>query len=221
MAFYVAVACVIASTAARPNEPETLQWVDLQSAETDLSDPFADLPDDQYDALILLLRLRDIEAAESPLLKSAGQKRQDLLKKFKDQGVDLEIEIRKYDTLLEQRRKTAEAGVVELEGRTVGITGFVLPITIVDNAAQEFLLVQSPTACSHARMPLPNQTVLVRPKTPYKFKQYFEQVTVTGPINLKVQERSLYLLDGNITVTSAYGMDGAVAEQIETVPPLE
>jgi hypothetical protein len=216
LVFCLAVACVSAGTAAQSSEPETLQWVDLQQAETDLSDPFADLPDDQYDALILLLRLRDIEAAESPLLKSAGQRRQDLSKKFKHQGVDLDVEIRKYDTILARRRKTAEAGVTELEARNISITGYVLPITVVGgNQAQEFLLVQSPAACSHTRLPLPNQTILVKPEVPYTFKQYFEHVTVSGPINLQVQKHSLYLLDGRIAVTSAYGMNGAAAMQVD------
>jgi hypothetical protein len=215
LAFFLAGACVIASAASGSGGFETLQWSDLEPAATDVSDPFADLPDDQYDALILLLRLRDIELAESPLLKSAGQRQQDLLKKFKDQGIDLEIEIRKYDAILAQRRKSAEAGVTELDARNISITGYVLPITVVGNQAQEFLLVQSPTACSHTRLPLPNQTVLVRPNVPYTFKQYFEHVTVSGPINLQLQKRSLYLLDGRITVTSAYGMNGAAAVQVD------
>jgi hypothetical protein len=215
LAFFLAGSCAIASTASRSVDFEQLQWSDLEPATTDVSDPFANLPDDQYDALILLLRLRDIEAAESPLLKSAGQRRRDLLEKFKDQGVDLEIKIRKYDAILAQRRRSAEAGVTELEARNISISGYVLPITVVGNQAQEFLLVQSPTACSHTRLPLPNQTVLVKPEVPYTFKQYFEHVTVSGPINLQVQKHSIYLLDGRITVTSAYGMNGAAAMQVD------
>lgn len=202
-------ATALSSVAATPSGTEALPWENLVPAATDISDPFADVPDDQYDALIMLLRLRDRERFASPLLKGTDDRRATLLQQFKDKGIDLEVHLARYDAILAERRKTAEAGVTGLDGKSVMLDGYMLPVKRVGDTATEFLLLADPASCSHSRMPMPNQTVLVQPATPLKFQHYFEKVTVKGTLEIELQKRALFLLDGELNVTSAYAMAGA------------
>jgi uncharacterized protein len=204
----IGVSCfpVHASTSFTP-----LQWSELVSAPTDLTDPFADVPNDQYDALIMVLRLRETTRINSPLLKHVSQRRAKLIQKYKDQGMDLEPLLRKYDEELARRRKTAEAGVLELEGQAISLNGYMLPVTFENGAATEFMLLSNPGACSHSQLPLPNQTILVKPSSPHKFTRFFEPVTVQGTLKVKVQKKTIYLFDGTQQVTSAYEINSAQA----------
>jgi len=95
--------------------------------------------------------------------------------------------------LLEQYLEVqASAPVVgELDGETVRLPGFVVPLEFTETAVSEFLLVPYFGACIHVPPPPSNQIVYVQTAKPYDIRGLFEAVWVTGRLRTSVQMTEL------------------------------
>jgi hypothetical protein len=92
----------------------------------------------------------------------------------------------------------------ELDGRTVEITGFLLPADREGNLVYEFMLVPLAGACSHAPQPAPNQVVRVTPRKPFEADGSYQMVTVIGAIEPGFDKAQLFILDGVRVIESGY-----------------
>jgi hypothetical protein len=72
-----------------------------------------------------------------------------------------------------------------LDGQTVKLPGYVVPLDATPEATREFLLVPYFGACIHSPPPPSNQIVLVVPATPAKGLKAMEVVWVTGVMSAK------------------------------------
>ncbi len=68
----------------------------------------------------------------------------------------------------------------DFNGRTVRLSGFVIPLDYSEHGTKTFILAPYVGACIHVPPPPPNQLVLVTTSRPYKAKRLFQAVTVTG-----------------------------------------
>lgn len=75
-----------------------------------------------------------------------------------------------------------------LDGQTVKLPGYVVPLDAVQDAMREFLLVPYFGACIHSPPPPANQIVLVVPSTPAKGLRAMEVVWVTGVMQARKGE---------------------------------
>ena len=81
--------------------------------------------------------------------------------------------------------------LMALDGKTVRIPGFMVPLEDNSKAVTEFLLVPSPQACIHVPPPPPNQMVLVEMDPEAKAKVEFGPIWIYGKLSL-TPKRHLY-----------------------------
>ncbi|WP_442920830.1 DUF3299 domain-containing protein [Mesorhizobium sp. CCNWLW176] len=105
-----------------------------------------------------------------------------------------------------------------LDGKTVTLTGYALPVDRDGDLVYQFLLVPWTGACSHMPTPPPNQIVLVTMPKPYKLAKAYEAVSVTGTLKPGMEKSQLFILDGVSIVQSGYSFSKADVASAETVP---
>jgi len=188
-------------------------WQDLRPAPVeDVDDPFAAMPDEQIEMLRLLVRAGVLEARGFPVTDDARRWRADLERKLTAQGVDVDALLARRDAIIAARRTAAEAGVAALDGQDIRLAGYLLPVAMLGDRVSEFLLVPTPGACSHASQPPPNQLVRVRPAQPQPATGPYAPASIRGTLRLRLEERSVHAIDGEITVTSTYAIDDAIVD---------
>ena len=75
----------------------------------------------------------------------------------------------------------------KLDGETVKIPGFIVPLDHIGFGVTEFMLVPFVGACIHVPPPPPNQLVYVTTEEPWDAMTLWEPVWVTGKIIVKAQ----------------------------------
>ena len=86
-----------------------------------------------------------------------------------------------FDAYKEAVRSAPVVG--DLDGRTVRLPGFVVPLDFDGTETSEFLLVPYFGACIHVPPPPPNQIVYVTTISGYPLNDVFDAVWVTGVIS--------------------------------------
>lgn len=92
------------------------------------------------------------------------------------------------------------AVVSELNGKTVSIGGYVVPLDFDSTTVKEFLLVPFVGACIHVPPPPANQIIYVKTEKGFEVGGQFDPVTVTGKINTTVAFTGL--ADAGYTMTA-------------------
>ena len=110
------------------------------------------------------------------------------------------------------RQKTASGVNQTLNGRTVRIPGYLLPLEYQGKMVSEFLLVPWVGACIHTPPPPPNQIVHVKPEKPFETNGMFAAVWVTGTLTTASSKKSLYMLDGSNDIDVGYSMRASTVE---------
>lgn len=89
--------------------------------------------------------------------------------------------------------------VAELEGQTVSIGGYVVPLDLDATTVKEFLLVPFVGACIHVPPPPANQIIYVKADKGFEIGGAFDPVTVTGKIHTTAAFTGL--ADAGYTIT--------------------
>jgi hypothetical protein len=209
---------VMVGSAFSNDQPKKIDW-DGMKAVYKFDDPFIDLTSEQLMNLSMVARVRLLEQrnAESGKTVSAGmlEEKKSSEKLLGEQGIDIDGLLAKRDEIKEQRKKRANLGVEELNGKLVTLSGFVLPLEFEGKKVKEFLLVPWVGACIHTPPPPPNQIALVVTDKAFETKGMFEAVTVTGTIQLKTQVQELFLVDGKADINVSYSFDQASVEKYQ------
>jgi uncharacterized protein len=96
-----------------------------------------------------------------------------------------------------------------LRGKTVEIAGYVLPSDREGDLVYQFLLIPWTGLCSHVAPPPPNQAVLITLKTPFRLRETYQTVSVTGVLEPELEKTQLFMLDGVSVIESGYRIAGA------------
>ena len=107
---------------------------------------------------------------------------------------------------------------LDLQDKTIQLAGYALPVDRDGDLVYQFLLVPWTGACSHMPTPPPNQIVLVTPARPYKMKEAYEPVAVTGVLQPGMEKSQLFILDGVSIVQSGYTVRKADVASVDKVP---
>ena len=75
----------------------------------------------------------------------------------------------------------------KLDGKTVKIPGYIVPLDHIGFGVVEFMLVPFIGACIHVPPPPPNQLIYVTTKEPWDAMTLWEPIWVTGTIIVKSQ----------------------------------
>ncbi|MCV0396638.1 MAG: DUF3299 domain-containing protein [Rhizobiaceae bacterium] len=103
-------------------------------------------------------------------------------------------------------------------GGEIAIRGYVLPIDREGELVYEFMLVPWVGACSHTPPPPGDQILHVRPAQPWRLKEVFEPVTVTGELETEQTLSQLFLVDGVVRIGSDYRIRQASIAAADRVP---
>ncbi|MBZ9847767.1 DUF3299 domain-containing protein [Mesorhizobium sp. CA14] len=107
---------------------------------------------------------------------------------------------------------------LNLQDKTIQLAGYALPVDREGDLVYQFLLVPWTGACSHMPTPPPNQIVLVTPAHPYRMKEAYEPVAVTGVLKPGMEKSQLFILDGVSIVQSGYTVQRAEVTSVDSVP---
>lgn len=192
-------ACSCAAFAA-----EQIGWKDLAVTARPADDPFIGLDLSQKNSLATVLRISNMrkggkrisaalaanESNARAILESSGLEPKDLIRK--------EGEFRKL--IVAQR----SAVRTELDGRSIRIAGYLLPLEFDGTDVVEFLLVPYAGACIHTPPPPPSQIIHVRHEEGYAVQGLFTPVWVTGTLRVGGAEKSVKLSDGSSSFRVGY-----------------
>lgn len=184
----------------------------------DLKDPAAARIDDPFDTLLLselraiakVYRLRKLlEKAPLPAADRAEVEKQLAAEeqKLAAAGVEADILLAQREAVAEQNAKALAQGNPELSGREVAITGYVIPVIDQAGSAAAGYLVPEYGMCSHVPPPPPNQMIRYRLGEDWTEARLYKPVMVRGLLHLKMSRQTITLLDGPVTMVSAFDMD--------------
>jgi hypothetical protein len=100
-----------------------------------------------------------------------------------------------------------------LNGKTVRLAGYLLPLEMSGISVKEFLLVPYFGACIHVPPPPPNQIVHVAMQGEgYYSERLFDPVSVTGVLSSKAMTKDLFLTDGSGDINIGYTIEAHKVE---------
>jgi uncharacterized protein len=96
-----------------------------------------------------------------------------------------------------------------LQGKTIELTGYLLPVDREGDLVYEFMLLPWGGLCAHVPPPPPNQTVHVISERPYKLSEIYEPVSISGVLKPGLETTQLFVLDGVTVIESGYSVGRA------------
>ena len=105
-----------------------------------------------------------------------------------------------------------------LQDKAISLTGYAFPVDRDGDMVYEFMLLPLTGMCSHVPPPAPNQVVLVTPAKPFKMREAYEPVSVTGKLQPGLEKTQLFILDGVTVIESGYSVGKAEVARADDVP---
>jgi hypothetical protein len=186
--------------------PRTVMWADLVPKVTAADNPFTTLDKEQLTSLSTIASVRERKARGDTTLSALElADERALSRELTKLGVDV-------DGLLAKRRQLAQQVNAALDGQTIRLPGYLLPLEFSGKRVTEFLLVPWVGACIHTPPPPPNQIVHVKTAKPFEMTGVFQPIWVTGHLAAKASKQSLYLVDGTSDISIGYTLDATDVE---------
>ncbi len=206
---------ILAASALAATSAKTVVWDDLvPKFSTKLNDPLAGqelFRRLEIETIIWANKLTEEERALEEH-KLMVQDARHFEKEMRQEGIDTEKLIREFkvwQAKVEERNKQV---VAELNGTSIKLAGYLLPLQYTDQGETEFLLVPYVGACIHAPVPPPNQIVFVTLSKPFKPDELYAPVWVTGTMRTKVSTKALSYVDGSADIPIGYSLEAELIE---------
>lgn len=106
-----------------------------------------------------------------------------------------------------------------IEGETIEIKGYALPVDRDGDLVYEFMLVPTAGACSHMAQPPPDQVIHVTAAAPYRMSESYEFVSIRGRIRPGLEKTQLFVLDGVAVIEAGYSVGRADVARAEAETP--
>lgn len=205
------LACALLAPPVWADAPRQITWKDLvPPVPTD--HPFANITRQQALQLSDIATVRDRRARGENLSAIDIEDEQAAAHKLKQAGIDVDDFLARRAEIAERNRKFSETANSALDGQTVRIPGYLLPLEFSGKEITEFLLVPWVGACIHTPPPPPNQIVHVKSEKPVGNVSMFAPIWVTGQLTAAVSKKSLYFVDGESDIDIAYSLKANVVE---------
>lgn len=202
---FLFVMCALLAPLSWGDTPRQLMWKDLVPPLA-ADHPFAKLTRQQALQLTDIAAVRDRVARgeKVPPIELADE--QAATRKLELAGIDIDGLLAKRKEIVEQGRLRAQSVNAALDGQTVRIPGYLLPLEFSGKDITEFLLVPWVGACIHTPPPPPNQIVHVRSDKPVGNVTLFAPIWVTGRLSTTASKKSLFLVDGESNIDIGYSL---------------
>jgi hypothetical protein len=204
---------LVISTSVSATDLRELTWDDLIPEGTDFEDPFTALNDYQLYGLGQVVRAREQQAAGKAISEEELKRVAEAEAELKAEGVDIDGLLARRAEITEKRRRRAQAVNTELDGETVRMPGYLLPLEYTGKKVTEFLLVPWVGACIHTPPPPPNQIVHVKLTEGYETSGgLFAPVWVNGVMRTESSSPELSLVDGSANIATGYALQASGVE---------
>jgi hypothetical protein len=191
------------------DEPRQIMWKDL-GPPADQS--FSRLSKFQALQLADVAGIRERKARGEKLNSYDLDNERTTSRKLEEAGFDVDAMLARRKEYMEGGRQQGRAVNAELDGQTVRMPGYILPLEFSGKDITEFLLVPYVGACIHTPPPPPNQIVHVKSDKPIANVTVFSPVWVTGRLSAVSAKKSLSLVDGASEINVGYAIRASVVE---------
>ena len=197
-------------------ESREISWDDLVPAEAEFDDAFTRLDEDTLYELTLVAGVRDrLEAGREVDEKTLANYRE-RVEGLEDEGVDVDGLMAMREQITEERIAKTYLANEDLNGKSVRIPGYLLPLEFDGDKVTEFFLVPYVGACIHTPPPPPNQIVHVKTEEAYTTDGgLYTPVWVNGLMKTEQSQSSLDLVDGSSDIPSSYALEAISVEPYE------
>jgi len=192
--------------------PRNISWKDLIPAASVTANPLAKYSKSQLLALTDIATVRDRRARGEQISPIDKEDEFAAATRLKKEGLDVDA-LLAYRAEFGALKKARALAVNEsLDGLTIRMAGYLLPLEYEGKEVTEFLLVPWVGACVHTPPPPPNQIVFVKAKDSFAFQGMFTPVQITGRMSTGKTTKSLYLIDGASDISIGYVIESAAVE---------
>jgi hypothetical protein len=191
--------------------PRQIMWKDLVPP-LPADYIFPKLSKQQALQLIDIADVRDRKARGEKIGAIELEDEHSATRKLEQAGFDVDGMLAKRKELVESSRQRARSVNAVLDGETVRMPGYLLPLEFSGKEVTEFLLVPYVGACIHTPPPPPNQIVHVKPDKPVANVTVFAPIWVTGRMSTISAKKSLSLVDGAADIDVGYSMRASLVE---------
>jgi hypothetical protein len=203
------IAALAHLTPAYADEARRLQWEELVPKLAPLVNPLDSLPPDQISAIRAITYYHEfppgpMDADLAPEREEARATADAARKRLARYKIDADALYSRYSDWKTEVKRRGSVVASELDGKSVKIAGYLLPLDFNEAGVKEFLLVPYVGACIHVPPPPPNQVVYVKSETPRKLDGLYDAVLVTGKLATGAVSKSLSLVDGANKVDAGY-----------------
>lgn len=197
-------------------ESREISWDDLVPAKAEFDDAFTRLDEDTLYELTLVAGIRDrLEAGIEVDEKTIANYRE-RVEDLKNEGVDVDGLMAMREQITEERIAKTYLANENLNGKSVRIPGYLLPLEFDGDKVTEFFLVPYVGACIHTPPPPPNQIVHVKTEEAYTTDGgLYTPVWVNGLMKTEQSQSSLNLVDGSSDIPSSYALEAISVEPYE------
>ena len=206
--------CLLASDlsiAAASDEPRQILWKDLVPAPSP-DQVFPKLSKQQALQLSDIADVRERTARGDKVGAIELEDERAAVRKLEQAGLDVESLLRKRKEFMESSHVRGRSINQVLDGQTIRMPGYILPLEFSGKDVTEFLLVPYVGACIHTPPPPPNQIVHVKADKPVSNVTVFSAVWVTGRLVAMAAKKSLSLVDGAADIDIGYSMRASTVE---------
>ena len=191
-----------------------IEWEHLLPKLPPLKDPLAALDQEQRFDIETIGWARELTKKQKLLVENQqGIKDAKMFEReFRKAGLDVDQLLTKYRAWLLAVKKRQKIVNPKLDGQSIRMAGYLLPLEFSDSGVTDFLLVPYVGACIHVPPPPPNQIVFVRLAKKFRVDDLFTAVWVSGKLKTKASSKALTLIDGTADVSVGYHIDGGRAE---------
>ena len=209
------VLCLVLFSPAGAVDTRQIGWQDLIPPMS-FDDPFEALTEDQLINLGAIAQIREFfKSNPSNVSEEILEQAEELEKELDQQGIDVDGLLARRDEIAEKRRAQAYSVVEELNGKSIRMPGYVLPVEFDGQKVIEFFLVPYFGACIHVPPPPPNQMVYVKSDVGIETKGLFDPVWVEGTISTTGKTNPWTAFDGVLDITAGYTMQADGVEPYE------
>ena len=197
-------------------ESREISWDDLVPAEAEFDDAFTRLDEDTLYELTLVAGVRDRLEAGSEVDEKTLANYRERVEDLENGGVDVDGLMAMREQITEERIAKTYLANEDLNGKSVRIPGYLLPLEFDGDKVTEFFLVPYVGACIHTPPPPPNQIVHVKTEEAYTTDGgLYTPVWVNGLMKTEQSQSSLNLVDGASDIPSSYALEAISVEPYE------
>ncbi|MEL6374661.1 MAG: DUF3299 domain-containing protein [Pseudomonadota bacterium] len=185
---------------------QTIEWRTLLPKLKPLVDPLSAMTEDQRFEFETIAWARTLVGEERDLEhnKQTIEDARAFTEQFARDGINVETLIQNYMQYQLAAKKRQSKLNTSLDGKTIKIPGYLLPLEFSPDGEREFLLVPYVGACIHVPPPPPNQMVSVMLRKKFKVADMFTAVWLTGELKATPVRKRLTLGDGSRFVPVGY-----------------